>query len=92
MSYDWRSESSGSWFRASDSGVFCMEPTESMTPDGEAKKIDHAEWVEKLKAMPAIRKDLVYRLKAEIESGEYYSEEKWEQACARMRDELLGEG
>lgn len=45
-------------------------------------------WVEKLKRMPGVRQDRVREIKEQIENGTYYTEEKWNAACEKLRKEI----
>lgn len=47
-----------------------------------------AEWIEKAKSLPAVREELVARVKAEIDAGTYETPEKLDIAIERLIDEF----
>ena len=49
-----------------------------------------AEWAAKARLLPEVRRDLVERVRAEIEAGAYETPEKIEIAIDRMLDDLTG--
>lgn len=49
---------------------------------------DVAEWIEKARRLPAVRKDLVERVKAEIDDGAYETPEKLQIAIERLLEEF----
>ena len=49
-----------------------------------------AEWAAKARLLPEVRRDLVERIRAEIEAGAYETPEKIEIAIDRLLDDLTG--
>ncbi len=49
-----------------------------------------AEWVARAKEMPMVRRELVERIRAEIDSGTYETPERIEAAIDRLLEELKG--
>jgi negative regulator of flagellin synthesis FlgM len=49
---------------------------------------DEARWAEKIQDLPDVRQDVVARIRAEIASGTYETEEKLNLAVERLLDEI----
>ena len=45
-------------------------------------------WIQKVRQLPAVREDLVQRIKAEINAGKYETPEKLDVASQRLLEEL----
>ena len=45
-------------------------------------------WIQKVRQLPAVREDLVRRIKAEIDAGKYETPEKLDVASQRLLEEL----
>ncbi len=59
---------------------------------GSVDKVEISEiawWLGKYSELPEIRAELVDRVRAEIQSGAYESEEKYEQAIENLLEDLL---
>ena len=54
-----------------------------------AKDFDVASWIEKIRQLPDVRRDLVKRVKAEIAAETYDTPERLNTAVDKMMDELF---
>ncbi len=57
-------------------------------PPARRKGEDLAEWSRKAREMPEVRRDLVDRVRAEIDAGQYETPEKLDAAVDRLLEDL----
>lgn len=70
------------------------EPTLSLGPARETDRLelsDHAVLLSRLRDLPAVRADLVERVRAEIDSGAYESAERVDAALEALIGEIAGD-
>ncbi len=69
-----------------------LSPVKRMdAPQEQVRPPDLERWIQKVRQLPAVREDLVRRIKAEIAAGKYETPEKLDIAARRLLEDL-GEG
>jgi anti-sigma28 factor (negative regulator of flagellin synthesis) len=71
----------------------CPESFSVTLPSGRSSEIsptDVSAWIKKARELPEVREELVARIKAEIDAGDYETPEKLTIAASRLLADLLG--
>jgi hypothetical protein len=75
--------------RPSPSKPSTPPPARTGAAEPQAPRLNLDRWIRKVRELPAVREDLIQRVKAEIAAGKYETPEKLEIAAQRMLEDLL---